>query len=117
MKKRLLLDGIALYATDVSPRHIQCAAAVVTHLTDAGLPVRDGAAVAAGIAAHPIAVEFLVKLAFAHMLIDNIAKGGHWKDLQSPILNPGKKAGIKTGGTNLRKSSLSPPSGMQTLSS
>jgi hypothetical protein len=30
-----------------------------------------------GVTAHPAAVEFLVKLAFAHVLVDDLAKGSH----------------------------------------
>jgi hypothetical protein len=30
-----------------------------------------------GITAHSVAVEFLVEFAFAHVLVDDIAKGSH----------------------------------------
>ena len=77
VKKRLLLDGIALDPADVSPRHIESTAAVVAHFADSGLPLRDGAAMAAGITAHPIAIELLIQVAFAHLLVDDIAERGH----------------------------------------
>ncbi len=81
MEERLLLDGIALHAAHISPGHVQSAAAVVANLADSGLPFRDGTAMAAGEAAKPIAVELFVKLAFACVLVDDIAEGGHRENL------------------------------------
>ena len=77
MKERLLLDGIALHSADVSPGHIELAAAVVANFADARLALRDGTAVPASETADAVAVEFLVKFALANMLVDNIAKSGH----------------------------------------
>jgi hypothetical protein len=60
MEERLLLDGIALHSAHIPPRHVEGAALVVTYLANSRLTVRDGTAVTAGVAAHPIAIELLV---------------------------------------------------------
>jgi hypothetical protein len=39
----------------------------------------------AGITAHPIAVELLVKLAFLHVLVDDIAERGQTERASSSI--------------------------------
>src|SRR5688572_12897638 len=57
VKERLLLDRIALYATDVTPRHEEAAAAVESHLAHAHRTVGNGALVAAGMAAQAAAIE------------------------------------------------------------
>src|SRR5579872_3012647 len=77
VKERLLLDGITLHAADVSPRYIQRAAAVVPHFANAGLSLRDGAAMPACVTADAVAIKFLVKIAFAHLLVDNFAQCSH----------------------------------------
>jgi hypothetical protein len=77
VEKRLFLDRITLDAPDVSPRHVQGSAAIVAHLADSGLAFGDWATMTTGVTAHPAAVEFLVKLAFAHVLVDDLAKGSH----------------------------------------
>ena len=53
MEERFLLNGIALHARDVSPRHAQTAAVIETNLAHAHRAVGDGAAVAARVAAKP----------------------------------------------------------------
>ncbi len=55
----------------------QRATAIETHLANAGLAFRDGAAVSAGVAADPVPVEFFIEIAFLDMLIDDFAEGGH----------------------------------------
>ena len=77
MEKRLLLDGVALNAADISPRDIQSSAAIVTHLANSRLTVRDGTAVAAGVTAHAIAVELFVKLALTHVFVNDVTQGRH----------------------------------------
>ena len=77
MKKRFLLNRIALDAADVSPRHIQSAAAVVAHLADAGLSFWDGAAMPAGITADATAVEFFVKVALTYLPVNDFVEGCH----------------------------------------
>jgi hypothetical protein len=67
VEKRLLLDWITLHSSDIAPRNIERAAAVEANLTDTGLSLGNGAAVAAGIAAHSIAIKLFPKgrVAFA----------------------------------------------------
>jgi len=79
VKKRLLLDGIALRSGDVAPRHVECSATVIANLANAGLTVGDGATVSAGKTADAIFIEPLVKerIGFADSLIENTAKGRH----------------------------------------
>jgi hypothetical protein len=77
VKERLLLDGVALHATNVSPGNIQGAATIETNLADAWLALRDGARVSAGVAAHATVFELLVQIACADVLIDDFAKCTH----------------------------------------
>jgi hypothetical protein len=77
VEKRLLFDGIALHAPHVTPRHVESAALVVSNLTDPELAVRNRAAVPTGVAAHPISVELLVKLALANVIVDDFSKCWH----------------------------------------
>src|SRR5580693_6768681 len=81
VKKRLLLNRIALHSADISPRHIQSAAAVVPHLANAGLSLRYRTAMPARITPYPIAIQLLVKLALANLLVNDIAKRSHQRNL------------------------------------
>ena len=56
MEEGLLFDGITLHSGDISEGSIQRTAAVETNLADSWLSIRYGAAVAAGKAAHAIAI-------------------------------------------------------------
>ena len=77
MEKRLLLHWIALHSADISPGHVQLSAVIESHLAHTWLAFRNRTAVSAGKAAHPIAINWLVemKIAFAHMLIEDFAQG------------------------------------------
>src|SRR5215472_1348330 len=86
MEEGLLLDGVALHASHIAPRHIKRAALVETHLAYAGLAFRDGATVSACVAANAVAIEFLVELSLANILVQQIAQGGQAEPL-GPILN------------------------------
>src|SRR5271155_3900851 len=81
MKERLFLDGITLHAAHIAPGHVKGSTLVVTNLADSGLAVGNGAAMAAGIAAHAIAVEFLVEITFSNVLVQDVAQGGHVEPL------------------------------------
>jgi hypothetical protein len=81
MEERLLLDGIALHPAHISPRHVERARLVVAYLANSGLTVGDGTAMTAGVAAHPIAIEFLVQITFTDVLVNDVAKGRHGKPL------------------------------------
>ena len=81
MEERLFLDGIALHSAYVAPGHVQSAALVVADLADSGLAFRNGTAMTAGVAAHPVAIEFLVEIALTNILVNDVAKGGHRKPL------------------------------------
>jgi hypothetical protein len=74
VEERLLLDGIALHTANVSPRYVELPSAVEANLADAQLPFRNRAAVAAGVAAHAITIQFLVEISLAHVLAQKIAK-------------------------------------------
>jgi hypothetical protein len=65
----LLLDGIALRAGHVAPRHEKFAALVVPDLANAQLPVRYAAAMPASITAHKAPLELLIKLTFSDGLV------------------------------------------------
>jgi hypothetical protein len=79
VEEGLLLDGIALRSSDVSPGHVELAAAVVTDFAHTGLAVGDRTTMSAGEAAHAVLVEPLVKMriGFADSIIENTAEGGH----------------------------------------
>jgi len=82
MKERLLFNRIALYSAHISPRHIEFAAFVEPYLADARLSLGDRAAVSAGVAAHPVAIDFLVQISLADVLIHEIAQGRHGEPLE-----------------------------------
>ncbi len=86
VKERLLLDGIALDATHISPGHIQRAALVVADFANAGLALWNRAAMSAGEAAHAIAVELFVQLAFADVFVNNVTEGGQRKPRENCYL-------------------------------
>jgi hypothetical protein len=54
----LLFDGIALDSGNVAPGNVELASAIEANFADSGLPFGNGAAVAAGIAAEAIAIQF-----------------------------------------------------------
>ena len=87
MEERLLFDGIALRAGNVSPRNIERAAAVEADFADAGLAFGNRAAVTAGEAAQAIVFELLVESGFglADSLVENCAQGGQRRPLLSPF--------------------------------
>jgi hypothetical protein len=101
VEERLLLDGIALSSGNVSPRYVESAAAVVADFADAGLTVRDGAAVAAGEAANPAVVEFLVKarVGLLNSFIEETAKGGHGTSVTILIPPRGERLGAPVAST------------------
>jgi len=80
VKKRLLLNGIALHAGGVSPWNEEGAAAIEADFADSGLAFGDGAAVSAGEAADTIVVEFFVErgVGLADVVVEDLAEGGHW---------------------------------------
>ena len=77
MEEWLLLDGVTLHSADISPGDVEGPTEVVADFANAGLAVWDGATMSASEAAHAIAVELLVKLAFTDMFVDDVAQGGH----------------------------------------
>jgi hypothetical protein len=72
MEKRLLLYRIALHPADIAPRNVQFAAAVEADLTNARLAVRDGAAVAAGIAPDTIPIHGLPEVTLSNVLCQDL---------------------------------------------
>ena len=87
MKERLLLNWIALYSTDVSPRDVKLAALVVADLAHAGLALKDGTTMSTGKTTNAIAINRLVKLAFTDVLIQDFTQSGHDKQFSAPILD------------------------------
>ncbi len=101
MEERLFLDGIALHSADITPGHIECAALVVPHLADAGLTIGNGAAVTAGVAAHAVAIELLVEITLADVLVNDVAEGGHGEPRYLIVVrfttNHGRSYGVEGG--------------------
>src|SRR6185437_15821194 len=87
VEERFLFDGIALHSAHVAPGDMEHAALVVAHFANAGLTVRNGTAVTTGVAAHPVAIQLLVQIAFTDILIDDVAQGGHKNRASSCILD------------------------------
>src|SRR6266542_4849362 len=81
MKKRLLLDGIALHPTNIAPRNIQLATLVVADFADSRLAFCNGTAMSAGEAANAISLDLLVQLAFTDVPIQNITERRQLKPL------------------------------------
>ena len=77
VEERLLFNGIALHAADVSPGNIKLSSLIEANFADAGLCVGDGTTVSAGETAHAITIKFFVKLTFANVFVEDLAKGGH----------------------------------------
>src|SRR5690349_20441711 len=77
MEKRLLLDRITLHAANVSPWNIQLAVFVEANLADTRLALGNGTAMSASEAAHTVAIEFLVEVAFFDIPIEDFAQRGH----------------------------------------
>ena len=81
MEKRLLFDRVTLDSGDIAPGNVERAAVVEANLADTGLSIGNRTAVAAGIAAHPIAIQLFPqsRVAFADALVSrqNVAQRGH----------------------------------------
>ena len=77
MEERLLFDGIAQSVHYVAPRGIELALLVKPNPANAGESYRDRAAVSAGIAPHPIAVNRLPQLGRARIPSDDTRKRRH----------------------------------------
>src|SRR5713226_3853584 len=67
VEERLLLDGVTLNSGNIAPGNIERATVIEANLADTGLSLGNRAAVAAGIAAYPIAIQLFPKsrVAFA----------------------------------------------------
>jgi hypothetical protein len=74
VEERLLLNGIALHSSDVSPRDVEFPALVVADLAHPGLPLCNRTAVSAGVATKAVALNGFVQLAFADILIQDFAE-------------------------------------------
>jgi hypothetical protein len=81
VEKRLLLDRVTLNSSDIAVGNIECATVIETNLADTGLSLGNRAAVAAGIAAYPIAIQLFPKsrVAFADAGVSsqNVVQRGH----------------------------------------
>jgi hypothetical protein len=79
VEEGLLLDGIALHAGGVSPRHVESSSPIKTNFADTGLAVGNWAAVAAGVAADAVVIEIFDegRIGFSDALIQNFTQGGH----------------------------------------
>jgi hypothetical protein len=87
VKKRLLLDGITLGASNVSPGNVEFAAAVEAHFADTGLALGNGAAVSAGKATQATIVQPFDEsgIGFANALVEDGAEGGHLANFTSTL--------------------------------
>lgn len=83
MEERLLLNGVALHAADVSPWHVELAATIEADFADSGLAFGNGTTVTAGKTAYAVALDRLVEHAFADVLIEDFAEGGQ----REPLIN------------------------------
>ncbi|PYV78596.1 MAG: hypothetical protein DMG93_22125, partial [Acidobacteria bacterium] len=70
-----LLDGIALHAADISPWHPQFSTLVKANLAYARLTFGNRATMTTGEAADSVALDRLVELAFANVLVQDISEG------------------------------------------
>jgi hypothetical protein len=81
VEKRLLLNWVTLNSGDIAVGNIERATVIEANLADTGLSLGNRAAVAAGIAAHSIAIQLFPegRVAFADSLVgsQNIAQRGH----------------------------------------
>jgi hypothetical protein len=107
VEKRFLLDRIALHSGGVSPRNIECAAAVIADFADSGLAVGDGTAVSTGKTADAIVVEFLVErcVGLADAFVEDGAEGGHGAAV---ILAPASGLRLPAFGLERQTSDLRP---------
>ncbi len=71
MEERLLLNRIALHSRNISPWDIESSTVVEANLANTRLSLGNGTAVAAGVAAHSIAIQLFPKgrVAFADALV------------------------------------------------
>ena len=81
MEKWLFLDRIALHTAHIAPGNIERATLVVAHLANSGLTLGNGAAVATGVTANPIPLEFFVQITLTDIPVNDVAKSGHGKPL------------------------------------
>ena len=72
-----LLDGVALHSRRVAPGNLQLAPLVEANFADPRLALRNAAAMAAGEAAHPVAVDLFVKFALANLFMNDFAQCTH----------------------------------------
>ena len=107
MEEGLLLDRIALDAADIAPGYIERSSPVVPDFADPRLAVGDGAAMSAGVAAHAVAIEFLIEVSLANFLIDDLAQGWHklyftgWKCNTAPTRRRSAALKIRFTGPDL----------------
>ena len=59
VEKGLLFDGIALHSGNITPGNVESATAVESNFAHTGLAIGNRAAVAAGVAAHPIIIQLV----------------------------------------------------------
>jgi hypothetical protein len=60
MKEGLLFNGITLHAAYIAPGNVERSTPVEADFADSRLAIGYGAAMSAGIAAHPVAVQLFV---------------------------------------------------------
>jgi hypothetical protein len=79
VEERLLLNGIALHAADISPGHVESSALVVANFANSGLSFWDGATVPTGETADAIAIQLFVKIGISYLNVpvEDVAKSGH----------------------------------------
>jgi hypothetical protein len=79
MEERLLLDGIALHSSGVSPRDVEGAAAIEADFAHAGLALGNRAAVAARKTADAVVIKFFVEscVGLANSAVQDVAEGRH----------------------------------------
>src|SRR5438093_302059 len=77
MEKGFLLYGITLDGAHIFPRHIKRSTPVISYFAYPCMAVRDGAAMPAGVATDPVAVEFFVQFSLSNLFRNDVVQGGH----------------------------------------
>ena len=79
MKKRFLLDRVALHAAHVPPGGVELSVPDTADLAHADCPLRNGAAMPARQAANPLVVDSLGELtrSGAGPLVEHVLESGH----------------------------------------
>jgi hypothetical protein len=77
MEEWFFFYRVTLHSANVAPRHVEGSGPVETDFADSSLTFWNGTAMSTGVAANAIAIDGFVEFAFADVLIEDFAEGGH----------------------------------------